>query len=363
MNARFDSKVSNLSQILSKAFENKINKARVNFISLFILALNQAASVNFNKLAKVFDSKAATDSSLRRIQRFMAKYNLDYSLIARVIISLLPSKPPYQLSMDRTDWKFGSLHINILVLAVNYNRLAFPLIFKVLPKAGNSSTAQRIEIMQDFINLFGESKIESLLADREFIGQRWFKWLNLNNIQYYIRIRNNTQISVPGKNKDIKASWLFSQLKLNEVMHYHKIVIIKEEYCYLSASKVKDKTGKPELMIIASFSQSDQAIAFYKERWAIESAFRALKKTGYNLEDTHLKDRERIQKLFALVILSYAWCYKLGLYLNELKPIKIKNHGYKSVSFFRYGMDYLAKALNINDLKSIRLCFEILSCS
>ncbi len=87
MNARFDSKVSNLSQILSKAFENKINKARVNFISLFILALNQAASVNFNKLAKVFDSKAATDSSLRRIQRFMAKYNLDYSLIAWVSMS------------------------------------------------------------------------------------------------------------------------------------------------------------------------------------------------------------------------------------------------------------------------------------
>ncbi len=363
MNARFDSKVSNLSQILSKAFENKINKARVNFISLFILALNQAASVNFNKLAKVFDNKAATDSSLRRIQRFMASYKLDSNLVARVIISLLPVEPPYQLSMDRTDWKFGSLHINILVLAINYKGLAFPVIFKVLPKAGNSRTEQRIKIMQGFIGLCGSSGIESLLADREFIGQKWFEWLNSNGIHYFIRIRNNTRITIPGKGNNIKVSWLFNQQKINQKMNYHKIVLIKGEYCYLSASKVKDKTGKPELMIIASFSQSGQAIAFYKERWATESAFRALKKTGYNLEDTHLKDRERIQKLFALVIKSYAWCYKLGLRLNELKPIKIKKLGYKSVSFFRYGMDYLAKALNINDLNSIRWCFEILSCS
>ena len=116
---------------------------------------------------------------------------------------MLPAKPPYKLSMDRTDWKFDSLHINILLLAVNYNRLAFPLVFKVLTKSGNSSTPQHIEIMQDFIKLLGEFKIESFLADREFIGQRWLKWLNLNNIHYYIRIRNNTRFSVPRKNKDI----------------------------------------------------------------------------------------------------------------------------------------------------------------
>ncbi len=144
MNTRFDSKISNLSNILAQAFEHKINKARIKFISHFILALNQACSVNFIKLAKMFDSKASTDSSVRRIQRFIADYNLDINLIA--IISLLPTKPPYQLSMDRTDWKFGSLHINILVLAINYKGLAFPMIFKVLPKAGKLILLNELEL-------------------------------------------------------------------------------------------------------------------------------------------------------------------------------------------------------------------------
>ncbi len=155
------------------------------------------------------------------------------------------------------------------------------------------------------MELCGYHSIESLLADREFIGQRWFEWLNFNSIRYHIRIRNNTRITVPGKHKNIKASWLFNHLRINQKWNYRKLVDIKGECCYLTAAKVKDKSGKPELMIIASFSPTEQTIAIYKQRWAIESAFRALKKTGYNLEDTHLTDRERILKLFTLVILSY----------------------------------------------------------
>jgi len=35
--------------------------------------------------------------------------------------------------MDRTNWKFGQQNINVLVLAVVYHGVAFPLLFKLLP--------------------------------------------------------------------------------------------------------------------------------------------------------------------------------------------------------------------------------------
>jgi hypothetical protein len=51
--------------------------------------------------------------------------------------------------------------------------------------------------------------------------------------------------------------------------------------------------------------------------------FKALKSSRFNIEDTHLTEMERISKLFALVIVAFGWAFKVGIYLNEICPIKI----------------------------------------
>ena len=72
--------------------------------------------------------------------------------------------------------------------------------------------------------------------------------------------------------------------------------------CYLSGSKIKNKDGKPEFQIIISFCKPTIAWEIYKERWQIETA---LKTSGFNIEDTHLEDIERIEKIFTLVIIAF----------------------------------------------------------
>ena len=43
----------------------------------------------------------------------------------------------------------------------------------MLPKKGTSNTQERIDLVQRYINLFGRETIDCLLADREFVGERW----------------------------------------------------------------------------------------------------------------------------------------------------------------------------------------------
>ncbi|MDR3267611.1 MAG: IS4 family transposase, partial [Tannerella sp.] len=74
---------------------------------MFICALCKVQTVGYEKLAVAFETEAKADSSLRRIQRFMAEYMLNTDLIARLIFRLLPHKPPYRPAMDRTNRKFG----------------------------------------------------------------------------------------------------------------------------------------------------------------------------------------------------------------------------------------------------------------
>ena len=42
----------------------------------------------------------------------------------------------------------------------------------------------------------------------------------------------------------------------------------------------------------------------------------------------------------------FVWCYKIGDHLDEhIRKIKLKTHGRKSVSVFKYGLDLLSKWL------------------
>ncbi|MCQ2283902.1 MAG: hypothetical protein MJZ57_03250 [Bacteroidales bacterium] len=176
-------KNNQLSGTLATFFSKNINLAHIKLISLFMMALCKARTVCFCKLSTCFDSPAKADSCLRRIQRFFSEHS--------------------------------------------------------------SNTQERINLVQRYINLFRRETIDCLLADREFVGERWI-----------------------------------------------------------------------------------------------------MKSAGFNIEDTHLTDIERIEKLLLLVMMAFVWCYNIGEFVNlNLKSIRILKHGRKAKSIFRYGLDIVTEFL------------------
>jgi len=357
-------KSTELISVLTQNFSGKMNLARIKFFGLFMCALCKVQTVCFEKLAPAFESEAKTASSLRRIQRFMADYVLDNDLIARMIFKMLPHQPPYRLAMDRTNWKFGEQNINVLTLAVVYQGVAFPILISMLDKRGNSNTNERIKIMNRYINLFGLQNIDCLVADREFVGEHWVNYLNNNQIRYYIRIRENFYVDDPRTGKRFKAFWVFDDLKCSERRFLHRIYRVNGQLCYISASKVKNKDGMPELQIIIAFNKPEKAQQIYKDRWQIETAFRGLKSSGFNIAHTHLTDLERIEKLFSIVMLAFAWAYVVGVFANQnIKPIRILKHGKKAKSLLKYGLEIIATVL-LNPMATINIeIFKFLSCT
>lgn len=355
---------TSLFLILNNHFGTYFNKARIKLMSMFILSLVKVQTVNFNRLSNSFDSSSKSESSLRRIQRFFASYVFDVDLISKLLFSMIPKDAKHGLTMDRTNWKIGQANINILVIGIVYEGLAFPVLYKMMPKFGNSNCDERIAIMEKYNQLFGFETIDYLVADREFIGERWLDYLNLNQIKYHIRIRENFHVYKSKNGQKLKAQWLFSRLKLGEFAHHPKIVYINNVACYLSASVIKSKTGKPEYQFLISFVDPSKSNECYKKRWQIETMFKALKSSGFNIEKTHLQDIERVEKLVSLVFIAFAWCYKVGIYvdLNEQK-ITIKKHGYRAKSLFKHGLDYISRVLlNPQNQSSINV-FQFLSCS
>jgi len=315
------------------------NKARVFVITGLIVSIITLGRVNLKKIATNLNPKESKEVNYRRLSRFFQYFRFEKRLMAKLLSSFLP-KGQWVLSMDRTNWKFGKVHINILMLSVAYKGMAVPIVWYLLKKSsqqGNSGFRDRIRIMKKFIDVFGVDKIEVLTADREFVGEVWFKWLKKREIPFAIRIMNNKRVKV-GRGY-VRVDSLFRYLKEGEHTFYRTR---KKIYGYQRVSLIAMKM-KDEYLIVATNIKQEKALSYYKQRWEIEMLFSALKKRGFNLEETHLSANEKIDSLIAILSLAFVWSHTIGEWLNDKKPIKTLKHGRKEKSIFLYGLEYLAE--------------------
>ncbi len=194
-----------------------------------------------------------------------------------------------------------------------------------MDKKGNSDTPERITLLKKFISRFGKDCIAGILADREFIGGDWFKWLLDEKISFYIRIRNNT-ITTNSRGLSVDIDALFYGLKRREQRLIEGKRKIMGCELYLAGLRLSDD----DLLIIATNEVPDNAIKIYGLRWEIETLFGCLKGRGFNFEDTHITDRKRIKKIFVLLAIAFCWAHKRGEWRHEMKP---NMEGQQSVCF------------------------------
>ena len=310
--------------------------ARLSFVTAFLIALLRVKTVNFSALAVAFSGKAQMDSHYKRLQRFFRHYELDYAEMAQAVVTLMAIPEPWTLSLDRTQWQFGDCVFNLLMLGVVYEGVAFPLVWCLLDKHGNSNSAERINLFNQFLERFGDRDIACLTADREFVGQAWFEYLlNEPLTPFRIRIRENHKLS-HGR-VCLKVKIAFADLAVGQTKILRHKRRLWGHWVYVAALRLEDNF----LLVVATQKTPESAISDYAKRWSIETLFGVYKSRGFCLESTHLTNGERLSKLLALLSLALCWAFLTGEWLNELKPLMVKKHGCKEKSIFRYGFDYL----------------------
>ncbi|HXG86051.1 MAG TPA: transposase [Pyrinomonadaceae bacterium] len=122
-----------------------------------------------------------------------------------------------------------------------------------------------------------------------------------------------------------------------------------------------------ELLILISNEPSSEMIAEYRRRWQIETLFGCLKSRGFDLEQTHLQESERLEKLLGLLALAICWSWLAGEKLSQSKPFATKRHGRGAKSIFRLGLDHLEQVfrsgLSLTKSKEGTAFTLILSCT
>lgn len=317
-------------------------------------------------LGVVTTKKATQPSShYKRATRFFTNHAFSRLWLAILLLGfrLLRLRVDYLL-LDGSSWEHGDRKLHLLTLCVRYQNVAIPIYWEDLSKKGTSSYQERKDLFKRAmrrLNLQGKK----LLADREYLGEDWFKFLVENGIDFTIRSKRKCYKKAIDQAGGLRYSAL--EAKLLRSKKVGKAVY--KDFCWnglpLRLVMVKNLERKDKDAIIYLISTTKISVnkisREYFLRWKIECCFKHMKSSGFDMETINLPCKCKTKLLLAMTVFAYILSILEGLKEYGKVPTKKYADGTqtKTVAVFREGIDWLvAKCPNFNELCKY-ICKEI----
>lgn len=310
------------------------NLARQKFVAHFLIGLIKSRNVQFGEVAQHLNDAVKPASDETRIQDFFRQVELDYLVLARLLLTLLPATGKLRLCLDRTEWDFGQCQVNILLVAVGRGAWHVPFYWELLDnRSGNSNAGQRIAVLAKCVTVLGRERIGLVLGGREFVGHEWLKWLQDNGLNFIMRLPRHHLLTLASGQRRAVADLGLAQGQVRRFAQCQVDGVWGQAW-------VQALTGGEFLFLFGNVGLPYMG-QLYAKRWTIEQCFQNLKGRGFHLENTHLRCLHKLRKLVALVSLAYAFCLSVGHAADQRTPIARKKQGYRATSLSRHGLNIL----------------------
>jgi hypothetical protein len=352
----------------------------------FTSALLRLTTTNLWKIALALKAEVQLESNYRRIQRFLSDYDMDFTMLARLLVRLVPERPPYVVALDRTEWHFGQTPVNVLTVGIAHKGICFPIAWSVLPTGGSSGAEEQTEVLERFLAAVDPTSIEAVVADREFIGTQWLRHLKAREIPFAVRLRSDRRIGLASQDSLSDGPALPARMFARPLSVGQERILDGERHLsgtegdqvatWVVVKRIAPASRKTDdqFLIVATWGiDPNAATTLYRRRWEIETLFGALKSRGFKLENTHLTMPDRVERLVGLLALAFAWTHIVGekrAFCQGQPPTK--THGRPGRSLFRYGLDWLQSILTTPEpqrqaffacLQGLRSPTSFLSCT
>ncbi|WP_162550013.1 transposase [Hymenobacter nivis] len=290
--------------------------------------------MQFCEVAQHLNDAVKPASNEPRVQGFFREVDLDYLVLARLLVRFLPVQSKLRLYLDRTEWAAGQCRVNILPVAVGQDAFQVPLYWE-LPdnRSGNSNAAQRSAVREVCRAVPGHERVGLVLGDRAFVGHAWFKWLQDSGLNFVMRLPRHHLLPDAHDQRQAIADL---KLAIGQVRHFAQ----RQVDGIWGQVWVKALAGGDFLFLFGTAGLPDLG-QLYARRWTIEQCIQNLKGRDFQLENSHLRCRHELRKLLALVTFTYAFCLSVGQAADQRTPIARKNHGYRATSLARNGLSIL----------------------
>ena len=295
-------------------------------------------------IASKAPGNAKRQSRITRYERFLKnktitveQYYLPY------VKKLLASVPPGPLVLV-IDGSVVGRHCIALVISVLHNNRALPVCWSVVRgKKGHLPETLHQELVQKAHELIGAEREVILLGDGEFDGCDLQKALSEAGWGDVCRTAQNVSLY------EARGCFSFADLCLQpgDYTQIEGVRFTKSLYGPLTVIAVWEAEQDEALYLVTNMELGEEALCYYRLRFAIETFFSDQKSRGFHLAHSHLSDPERLSRLMIASCLGYLWMVCLGVVVKK-KGWLPRIHRTKrcDLSLFQIGLLWLEHSLN-----------------
>lgn len=307
-----------------------------NFTWLMV-GLFESRSVHLSRIASKLPTLVKLPSSTRRIQRLLCNPAIEartwYEPIAKRVASVFAGKE-IRLILDGSKVGFGH---QLLMAAIGYRSRAIPLAWIWLKyKRGHSSAEKQIHLLSYVRSLLPVQTRVILVADTEFGAVEVLRTLENWGWGYVIRQTAQSVVKIKEDNTPQKLSTL--EKRPGDCIWFQNIQFTAS-HLHLVNLVIDWQIGEEEpWFLTTNLADLQTALKYYRKRMWIEEMFGDMKRNGFDLESTHLRDADRLSRLTLAIALLYVWLLAYGSEIIQLgKQHLVDRRERRDLSLFRIG--------------------------
>ena len=333
--------------LIEEIYGDKLHKKRQQSIAYAAMGVLASNSLFLHRIAEglVKTRGGKKKHATKQIDRLLSNKGISiWELSASWVPYVLRNQTEVIVALDWTSF-YDDDQSMLCLNVVTGKGLSTPLLWKSIDKKQLKYNRARYEdqLLSRLKEVLPEGVTVTLLADRGFADQKFFRFLDEElYFKYIIRIKSNTTI-ISGEKKSKANEWLRPD---GRVFGLKNPSITLNAYEVSQFVAIKDKGMKAAWFLVSNTTLKPREIVnLYSKRWKIEPYFRDLKdeRYGWGLEQTHVKSCERRDRLMLILALSYTLLVILGEAGEQIgfdEKIKVNTVKTRTHSLFRQGQFY-----------------------
>lgn len=321
-------------------------KTRIENMTLLMTGLYLSGEVHLSKIVRKWPLPGKQPSLTNRLWRFLNNPLLAvwpwYRPVVVEILSRVPARPLY-LIVDSTKVGFD---YRLVTIGLTFKKRTLPLIWHVRRgRKGHTTVAEQVEMFKQLYPLMPTDSEIWVIADTEFQGVELLSWLRRQGWHFVIRQQGKNKVAWAGQT-GIKINALDLQEGQTQMIGWVRLTTKHDVGWFWLMLHWKNGEEEPWYLVCDRCLDPQALLRIYRKRMWVEEMYGDMKGHGFNLETTHLKNAQRIARLFLAVSIVFVWLISLGSWVVKRGYRHFVDHrSRRDKSYFRIGWDWVERCL------------------
>ena len=315
-------------------------------LAMFVLGAIKAESIVVQRVAEELleESDAKVPSIERRLQRFVSNEHIEVEDIwEQFLAQVLPywQHHPITLILDITPFEE---HAQVVYVGLLQQSRVLPLAWKVMPGQEEWEQGQWeivATLFEHVARALGEADC-TLIADRGLSCLTLIQLCQAHGWHYVLRIKQ-AEYAQRKRYGTFQGWQTCSEVVAHTGQSWFGTVRLWKEHAFeTQLSAVWEEGHEEAWFLISDRPAGRKRVQQYGWRMRVESTFQDMKRRGWQWESSHVRQRDRLERLLLVLFLAFCWLMHLAAScVHSGRRSRYDRHDRRDKGMLRLGRLYL----------------------